>query len=606
MMRERKRVKKHYDVVVIGGGLSGVCAAVAAARHGAKTAIVQARPVFGGVSSSEVRMHICGASCHEGKQDLAEGGILLEMLLKNKSRNPTQSFSIWDTVLWETVRYQENLDSYLNTSFERVNMDGRQIASVLCSQITTEREYLFTAPVFIDATGNGTLAYLAGAGYRVGSESNREFGEPHAPDQADSFTMGNTVLFVAEDQGKPVAFQKPFWAHTFTDADLGERGHGNMTKDRGKNGIVEEYSADSGYWWIEYGGESEDIIDSAEDIAEELKRCVFGVWDHIKNDRDHGAENYALQWVGSVPGMRESRRIEGDYILTECDVLENRVFDDAVAYGGWPMDRHTPGGIWSPAIPSDHINFSGAYTIPYRCYYARDVDNLMLAGRDISASKMAFSSSRVMGTCAIGGQAVGTAAAMAAAHGCSPREIGSRIGQLQQQLLKDDCYIPGFRNEDPTDLARQAQITASSFRRGFSPENVISGISRRVGEESHAWESNGLSKCGETLTLSFQKPVPVLELRLSFDPDFCGEIMPSLTRRVLRRQCEYLPPVLVKDYEVRVFAGDETVWQETVHDNIQRLNVLCLPSAILADRVEIRITATYGYDAARLFEVRIY
>ena len=130
-MRNRKRIEKHYDVVVIGGGLSGVCAAIAAARHGAKTAIVQARSVFGGVSSSEIRMHICGASCHEGKKDLYESGIILEMLLNNKSRNPYQSFPIWDTVVWEAVRYQEGLDNYLNTSFEHVNMeDGRIVKQI--------------------------------------------------------------------------------------------------------------------------------------------------------------------------------------------------------------------------------------------------------------------------------------------------------------------------------------------------------------------------------------------------------------------------------------------------------------------------------------------
>ena len=605
-MRTRKQITRHYDVVVIGGGLAGVCAAVAAARHGAKTAIVQARSVFGGVSSSEIRMHICGATCHEGKKDLAESGILLEMLLKNKSRNPTQSFSVWDTVLWETVRYQENLDSYLNTSFEHVVMEGDRIAAVECSQITTEREYIFTARIFVDATGNGTLGYLAGADYRMGSESRAEFGEPDAPEQADHYTMGNTVLFVAEDQGQPVPFQKPFWAHTFTDESLGQRGHGNMTKDRGKNGIVEEYSADSGYWWIEYGGESEDIIDSAEDIAEELKKCVFGVWDHIKNAGDHGAANHAIQWIGTVPGMRESRRLEGDYILTEQDVLENRVFPDAVAYGGWPMDRHDPGGIHSTAIPSDHINFPGAYTIPYRCYYSRNISNLMMAGRDISASKMAFSSSRVMATCAIGGQAVGTAAAMAAAKGCTPRELGGSVRQLQQALLKDDCYIPGCRSEDEADLAAQASVTATGFQTGSEPERILSGVSRRVGEDSHCWESRGIAEEGETLRLSFETPVSFRQLRLYFDPDFSGEIMPSLTAKVLRRQCKGLPPVLVRDYEVRAFLQGKPVWQQTVRDNIQRLNILNLPEETRTDCVEITVRSTHGYENARIFEVRMY
>ena len=157
-----------------------------------------------------------------------------------------------------------------------------------------------------------------------------------------------------------------------------------------------------------------DIIEDAEDIRDELIKCVYGVWDHLKNGGDHGAQNLDLDWVGIVPGYRESRRLEGDYILTENDIRANRIFPDAVAYGGWAMDIHTPGGLHDlDRQPSNVLNFEGAYTIPYRCYYSRNMENLMMAGRDISASKIAFSSVRVMGTCAIGGQAVGTAAAMA-------------------------------------------------------------------------------------------------------------------------------------------------------------------------------------------------
>ena len=171
---------KHYDVIVVGGGMSGVCAALAAARHGAKTAIIQNRSMFGGNASSEIRMHIVGANCHASKENLSEGGILMEILLANKARNQSQNFSVWDTVLWEKIRYQENLDMYLNTNMDHAITEGNEIKSIICHQNTTETEYEFTAKIFVDATGHGTLGSLAGATSRMGSEGKAEFIEPNA------------------------------------------------------------------------------------------------------------------------------------------------------------------------------------------------------------------------------------------------------------------------------------------------------------------------------------------------------------------------------------------------------------------------------------------
>lgn len=440
-MSDKRNQTKKYDVVVVGGGMSGICAALASSRHGAKTALIQARPVLGGNASSEMRMHITGANCHLGKTDLQETGILMEILLENKRRNPYQTFAIWDSVLWEKVRYQENLDLYLNTSMDEAYTEGSKITSILCHQISTETTYHFYADIFVDATGNGSLGMYAGAEFRMGSEGKAEFNEPNAPDEPNSTTMGNTLMFIAEDMGEPVPFKKPDWAYTFTEEDLIFRGHGNMTISHGENGVQELYNADSGYWWIELGGTSHDIIGDHEIITEELYKCVYGIWDHIKNNGDHGAQNYALTWVGSVPGVRESRRLVGDYLLTENDVAGNRIFEDAVAYGGWPMDEHPPHGLFHKGYPVRYINFPGAYTIPYRCYYSKNIDNLMMAGRNISTTKMALGSTRVMGTCAVGGQAVGTAAAMAIKYGCTPRQIGQHMDELQQTLLKDDYAI---------------------------------------------------------------------------------------------------------------------------------------------------------------------
>lgn len=612
------RTVTSYDIVVVGGGLAGMCAAVAAARSGARVALVQNRPVFGGNASSEIKMHIVGANCHQSKPDLRETGILEELLLENKRRNLYASFSQFDVIMWEMVRFQPNLTSYLNTNMDDAVVEDNVIKAIICHQSTTETEIEIRGTIFVDATGHGTLGVMAGAAYRVGSEGRDEFHEPTAPEKPNTDTMGNTIMFVAADRGEPVRFVRPTWANTYSEEDLVQRPHVNevtahadggeiVRPSEGSNQLPGFSNVDSGYWWIELGGDSKDIIQEAETIRDDLLKCLYGVWDHLKNVGNHGVENYDLEWIGMVPGYRESRRLEGNYILTENDIRANTRFDDAVAYGAWPMDVHVRGGLRDlKEYPSHVFNFEGCYTIPYGCYCSKNIENLMMAGRDISASKMAFSSVRVMGTCAIGGQAVGTAAAMAIQKGCTPREVGERyIRQLQQTLLKNDCYIPGIRNTDPQDLARTATVTASSETDAGLASNVINGISRSEGTEKNYWESGELKDGGESIQLDLKCPETIHQLRLTFDTNLSGEIMPSLTRIVRDRQVKGLPHELVRDYKVTLYRDGREAWNCGVCDNGQRLNVLEVPG-VEADRLEITVTATYGLERARIYEVRIY
>lgn len=616
-MSEKKKVKNaEYDVVVIGGGMSGICAALAAARHGARTALVHDRHVLGGNASSEIRMHICGASENLAKPDLEESGILHEIMLDNKSRNDYYNFSIWDMVLFSTVKRQKNLTVYLSTAMESCEMgEGSTIRSIDAYQLTTETHWKISGKVFIDCTGNATLGYYAEAEFRTGSEGRDEFGEPDAPGQPNKERMGNTLLFKAVDRGHPVAFKKPDFARTFTEEELKYRTHSAMHGAQIKGEVDKAYvrmtsfstsSVDYGYWWIELPGETDDIIDEYEQIRDELVSCIYGIWDHLKNGGDHGAENYDLEWVGMLPGSREGRRLIGDYILNENDILSNRQFEDAVAYGGWPMDIHTAKGLYDfDELPSRVISFDGAYTIPYRSYYSKNISNLMMAGRDISASKMAMGSTRVMGTCAVGGQAVGTAAALCIKYDCDPRGAQEHMRELQQMLLKDDAYIPGIWNEDPKDLARRAKVTATSAREGCPPENVINGISRDEDGHRNLWISGKGRTEGEMLTLHLADRQPVSEVHLTFDSNFHYPIKITLSRKRQAQQRIGVPPELIRDYTVTLWQGDKKAAKQTVTENVQRKNIVTFPTTE-CDRVTVMVHKTNGSNEAHIYEIRVY
>jgi len=456
-------MKERFDVLVAGGGLAGVSAALATARLRCKTALVQDRPVLGGCSSSEVRVNIGGSGRFNpwGR----ETGIIEELFTEWRSQasgkaSSTNIDSTWDLVLYDKAKREANLFLFLNTSVRKAVVDDGVIRQVICEQLGTEKTLHLQADIFIDATGDGTLAFEAGAETRIGREAQDEFAESLAPAKGDGYTMGASLLFHAHDAGCPVSFNPPPWSPDFpSDEDLPFRIHDNVKQ---------------GYWWIEIGNPPFNPIEDNERIRDELLRQLLGVWDHIKNHGDHKAENLVLDWIGMVPGKRESRRIIGDYVLTENDVKKVPLFPDRVAYGGWYIDVHTPGGILALDKPPEP-SFCGdstvvktclpprPYSVPFRCLYSKNIKNLMMAGRDISVSHIALGSCRLMGTCAVTGQATGVAAAVCKKHEKYPRQVHEEhIKELQQLLLKQDCYIPKVKNTDQKDLAREAIVTASS------------------------------------------------------------------------------------------------------------------------------------------------
>ncbi|MBN2851647.1 MAG: FAD-dependent oxidoreductase [Clostridia bacterium] len=582
-------VKKNltYDVVVVGGGISGVCAALASARHGAKTVIINNRPVFGGNASSEVRMHICGACVGGAYENARETGIIEELQLDNRKVNPQDSFSVFDVVLWEKVKYQPNLDFFLNTHMYEVITENNTIKCVKCTVLASETELLINGSYFIDATGDGTLGAYSNAEFMQGREAKKTFNEQYAPDEADETTMGNTIMFLAKDMGKPIPFYKPFWAYELDEDDLKYRNH-DMIK--------------GGYWWIEYGGEKLSTITDNEEIRDELLKWAYGVWDHIKNRGDHGASTLALDWVCVVPGKRESRRLTGDYVLTERDVLDYTVFDDAIAYGGWPMDMHIPGGIASKDFePTLYINLEKQYSIPYRTIYSVNINNLFLAGRASSNSRMAFGSTRVMATCGLIGQAAGTAAALANECSISPREVNENIKELQRRLAKDDCYIMGYSYLDENDLAKKAKIICSSHQE--TQDNLKNGLTRNIGSRVNCWES--ATSRNESIQLIFSSVEKIREVLIRFESNLSMEFRLTMSYNATYKQYPGLPREITKEYQIVFEKDNQVVKTIEVRDNHQRF-VSHQFDEINVDKITIKLLRTHGADSFKVYDVNVF
>ena len=443
------------DFVVVGGGMAGTCAALTAAREGLRVVLVQDRPVLGGNASSEVRLWILGATSHMGNNNrwAREGGVIDELLLENVYRNKEGNPLILDTILLEKVTQEPNITLLLNTAvYEVEKASARQVSRVraFCSQNSTQ--YQLQAPLFCDASGDGVVAFLAGASFRMGAESPDEFDEGFAPDLEDyGELLGHSIYFYTKDTGHPVNFIAP----SFALQDAGEL-------PRLKNYRLQDHGC--WLWWVEYGGRM-DTIHQSEEIKWELWKVIYGIWHHVKNSGEFPeSENLTLEWVGTVPGKRESRRFMGDYILNQRDVVEQHPHEDAVAVGGWSLDLHPADGIYSDKMGCNQWHSKGVYQIPYRCYYSKDIENLFLAGRIISASHVAFGSSRVMATCAHGAQVVGMAAALCRKHQLRPAQLTNpeRMRELQQRLNERGQSIPGVPMQDKDNLICQAHLEASS------------------------------------------------------------------------------------------------------------------------------------------------
>lgn len=448
-------LKKNHiqcDLCVIGGGMAGLAAAISAAREGLQVVLMHERPVLGGNASSEIRMWICGAKGENNR----ETGILEEIALENLYRNPTKSYAIWDTVLYDFVKREKNITLLLNcTCIDAATEKGSflnnrdtKIKTVTGYQMTTQMFFEVSAKFFCDSSGDSILAPLCDAHFRIGRESKYEFDEDTQRTEADNMTMGMSCLLQGRETTREVVFVPPEWSTKLTDKDF-------------ENRNPDIYDETENFWYLELGGDR-NTIDDTEKLRDELVSLALGTWDYIKNSGGYDSQKWDLDFLGFLPGKRESRRLCGEYMVTQKDICRNVVFEDEVAYGGWPIDDHFPGGFYHKGTPNTDIPTASPYSIPYRALYSENVENLFFAGRNISMTHIAMSSMRVMATCALMGEAVGKAAFIACKNNFTPHDVYEKeIKTLQELLLNEDCFLPS-KTREISDVCKQASLNIDS------------------------------------------------------------------------------------------------------------------------------------------------
>lgn len=467
--RENLTITESYDLIVCGGGVAAVCCAITAARNGTKVAIVQDRPVLGGNASSEVRLWVLGATSHMGNNNrwAREGGVINEILLENLYRNREGNSILFDMVLIDKVKAEKNITLYLNTAIHSVSKKNkRHIKSIECFNAQNSTSYVLSASLFADCTGDGIVAYNSGASFRMGAEEKEEFSEGFAQyKEKAGELLGHSMYFYVKNTGKKVRFIPPAIAHKDVQSAI----------PRLKN--INPKEAGLSMWWFEWGGRLDTVHDT-EKIRFELLKVVYGIWDYIKNSGNYPEmDTYTLEWVSTIPGKRESRRFNGYYMLNQNDIVEQKSHYDDVAFGGWSMDLHPADGIYSPLSSCFQLHSKGVYTIPYRCFVSRDIDNLFICGRMASATHVAHGSTRVIGTCSHGAQAAGMAAALCIKKDVLPAYFINEINikELQKELILSGQHIPDISVENPA--TSKAEITASStmelqimgFESGYLP-----------------------------------------------------------------------------------------------------------------------------------------
>ncbi len=507
-MLNKKQIE--CDLCVVGGGMAGMAAAISAAREGIQVVLMHERPVLGGNASSEIRMWICGAQGRDNR----ETGILEEIALENLYRNPTKSYAVWDTVLYDFIRREKNINLLLNcTCMDAEVLKGdfkygrnTKIKTVTGYQMTTQCFYEVKAKYFCDCSGDSILAPLCDAEFRIGREAGKEFNEDTSLTEKDNMTMGMSCLIQGRETLKDIEYIAPKWSTKLCEKDF-----------EGRDPDI--YKELENFWYLELGG-NRNTIDDTEILRDELVALATGTWDYIKNSGKFDSKKWDLDFLGFLPGKRESRRMCCEYIITQRDISGGKVFEDEIAFGGWPIDDHYPGGFYHRGVPNLYVNTPAPYSLPYRALYSKNVENLFFAGRNISMTHVAMSSIRVMATCALLGEAVGKAASIASKKSITPHEVYlENIELLQALLMNEDCFLPS-KTRKISSACKNACL------------NIKSDVIRNGQDRAHAIyntdaESAGyMARAGEEIVYSFDKQ-NIESVHIVFCSDLNRETLPG-------------------------------------------------------------------------------
>ncbi len=575
-----------YDIIVVGGGVGGIVTAITSARHGLKTALINDRPKLGGNAAEEANVTLEGAA-HRGYH---ETGVVLE--LKNYREKNKISWS----AAFEKFAYQEeNLDIFANMLLKDAVTENDHITDIFTVNTHDLSEYKFSADMFVDGTGDGWLGYYAGASYRIGREAKFQHNESFAPNIADGNTMSGCATgtatrltqticgYLAEETSSKVEFTAPSWAFKLPEGDFLGR-----TPTR----------LDMGAWWLEMPNDYDDVFE-CEFVRDSMFRMAVGYFDWLKNSWSEceKASNYKLKLLGTYNAKRESRRIIGDYIMTENDYVENQSYFDSVCYCGWNIDVHHVGGIFSGQEGKFTANKKIPITpIPFGSLYSKNIDNLMMVGRCISTTHVGLGPVRVQLTAGIMGQAVATAAYLCKKYVTDPRGVRNNyIDELQQLLIKDGLYIPGVYHHDTDDLALNSTVYATSYSFGGAPKNVINGKTCKRDGDDYAWMSDG--DLPQSITLEFDYPKKVSQVRVTFDIPF--------DKYKYGYMEQPSPKELVTDFSLSLLIGDNWIEVQSVENNIQRLAVIDIEPTV-AKAIRITVLKTVDTQKAIIPEIRIY
>jgi hypothetical protein len=502
-----------FDLVVIGGGVAGTTAAVSAARLGVKVALIQNRPVLGGNSSSEVRVSPGGNLNQEPYPAL--GNLVWEIVPAISRGNAHKAEAFEDDKKLQAVLAEKNISLFLNTHAFKVETEKNKILAIAAKNIRSSEELRFPGRFFADCTGDATIGFLAGADYRMGRESRADTGESLAPEEADRMTMGATVMWRSRYSEISPPFPACPWAIQFS-----EENARRTTKAE----------------WFWETGMNLDQIEDFEQVRDHGLRAAFGNWDFLKNKAQKRTRfaNRELEWVAYVSGKRESRRLLGDVILKEQDVLERRAFPDAAVTCTWSIDLHYPDPKNTLDFPGEeflsiavHKRYKPGYPIPYRCFYSRNIDNLFMAGRNISVTHVALGTVRVMRTTGMMGEVVGMAASLCKKHSTTPRGVyQDHLEKLKALMTKGIGAPPPPPPPPPAppkppvwlkaagdNLARSADLAVSgNYNAKQYPVANINDGRYNVNDNSLRWVSD--NRTPDTVELAWGAPQTFNAIRI--------------------------------------------------------------------------------------------